>query len=295
MSEHVPLRGSCQCGRNQYLIRLPENVSDHAHVYFDSSQDNRRFHGSPLTAWLRVPLSWYQSHTQSYFPDETHASIRRIFSPYHAPHTQRVFCGFCGTPLTYWSEVPRDEADYMSVSLGSLFGEHQRKLEDLDLLPPAVPSSDEEEEEDDDEVEEVPRVAGAEVEVAGKEDEEEQETYAEHESEQEAKVVAIPATASGDQPTSSRVVIPALADGGGSGLSRSYRQGTLGGIPWFEEMIEGSQLGRLMKMRRGVGVSDDHSTTVEWEISEWSSDAPGAHRQAGVGLPIQAGKRKRGV
>ncbi|PYI26875.1 hypothetical protein BP00DRAFT_354903, partial [Aspergillus indologenus CBS 114.80] len=226
-------------------------------VYFDSSQDNRRFQGSPLTAWLRVPLSWYQSHTQSYFPDETHAGIRRIFSPHHAPHTQRVFCGFCGTPLTYWSEVPRDEADFMSVSLGSLFGEHQRKLEDLDLLPP-----------------------GAE---------------AEQEPESEGKVVAVPAAASSDPPTPSRVVIPAAAGGDGSGLSRSYRQGTFGGIPWFEEMIEGSQLGRLMKTRRGVGVSDDHSTTVEWEISEWSSDATGAQRPAGVGLPLQAGKRKRGL
>ncbi|RAH73130.1 uncharacterized protein BO66DRAFT_418211 [Aspergillus aculeatinus CBS 121060] len=241
MAEHIPLRGSCQCGRNQYLIRLPDDVTDHAHVYFDSSQDNRRFHGSPLTAWLRVPLSWYQSHTQSFFPDETHASIRRIFSPHHAPHTQRVFCGFCGTPLTYWSEVPRDEADFMSVSLGSLFGEHQRKLEDLDLLPPAVPSSDDEDEEEDDEVEEVPRVGEA----------------------------------SSDRPTPSRVVIPAAAGADGSGLSQSYRQGTFGGIPWFEEMIEGSQLGRLMKTRRGMGVSDDHSTTVEWEISEWSSDATG--------------------
>ncbi|RAK78384.1 uncharacterized protein BO72DRAFT_476675 [Aspergillus fijiensis CBS 313.89] len=278
MAEHVPLRGSCQCGRNQYLIRLPDDVTDHAHVYFDSSQDNRRFHGSPLTAWLRVPLSWYQSHTQSFFPDETHASIRRIFSPHHAPHTQRVFCGFCGTPLTYWSEVPRDEADFMSVSLGSLFGEHQRKLEDLDLLPPAVPSSDDEDEEEDDEVEEVLRVGEVEVEDA---DEEEEEAEAEQELESEGKVVAVPATASSDRPTSTRVVIPAAAGGDGSGLSRSYRQGTFGGIPWFEEMIEGSQLGRLMKTRRGVGVSDDHSTTVEWEISEWSSDATGAQKPAG--------------
>ncbi|RAL16850.1 uncharacterized protein BO97DRAFT_402461 [Aspergillus homomorphus CBS 101889] len=295
MTDPVPLRGSCQCGRNQYLIRLSDNVTDHAQVYFDSSEDNRRSHGSPLTAWLRVPLSWYQSHTQSYFPDETHASIRRIFSPHHAPHTQRVFCGFCGTPLTYWSENPREEADFMSVSVGSLLGEDQRMLEDLDLLPPVAPSSDEGEEvedEDEDDVEEVPRVVEGELIDM---DEEAEDVEPEQEPEREGKVVAVPAAASSDQPTSSRVVIPAATGRGGSGLSRSYRQGTLGGIPWFEEMIEGSQLGRLMKMRRGVGVSDDQSTTVEWEISEWSSDAPGTYRQAGVGLPLQAGKRKRGL
>ncbi|GAA86802.1 similar to An01g13960 [Aspergillus luchuensis IFO 4308] len=148
MTSHQHLRGSCQCGRNQYQIRLPDNITDHAHVYLDTGRDNRRFHAAPLTAWLRVPLTWYQSHTQSYFPDETHSTIRRIFSPHHAPHTQRVFCGYCGTPLTFWSEDPREEAEYMSVSIGSLFGDGQRMLEDLELLPPESPphSSDEERE-----------------------------------------------------------------------------------------------------------------------------------------------------
>lgn len=36
-----PLRGSCSCGRNQYLIRIPDDVTDHAEVYFDDSSDNR--------------------------------------------------------------------------------------------------------------------------------------------------------------------------------------------------------------------------------------------------------------
>ncbi|GLA65018.1 hypothetical protein AtubIFM54640_006755 [Aspergillus tubingensis] len=252
MTSHEHLRGSCQCGRNQYQIRLPEDITDHAHVYLDTGRDNRRFHAAPLTAWLRVPLTWYQSHTQSYFPDETHSTIRRIFSPHHAPHTQRVFCGYCGTPLTFWSEDPREEADYMSVSIGSLFGDGQRMLEDLELLPPESPphSSDEERETEEEELEP----------VKGKE-----------------KVVVSPATAQ-QNTRSSDVVIPS-----GSAVSRSYRHGTLGGIPWFEEMVEGSRLGRMMKTRRGVGVSDDQSTSFEWEISEWTSDSTQA-----------AGKRKRG-
>lgn len=37
-----PLRGSCSCGRNRYLIRiLGDNVTDHAQIHFDSSSDNR--------------------------------------------------------------------------------------------------------------------------------------------------------------------------------------------------------------------------------------------------------------
>ena len=37
-----PLRGSCSCGRNRYLIRiLDDDVTDHAQIHFDSSSDNR--------------------------------------------------------------------------------------------------------------------------------------------------------------------------------------------------------------------------------------------------------------
>ncbi|PWY90057.1 hypothetical protein BO70DRAFT_359046 [Aspergillus heteromorphus CBS 117.55] len=283
MTDIEPLRGSCQCGRNQYQIRLPDDVTDHAHVYFDASRDNRRFHASPLTAWLRVPLTWYQSHTQSYFPDETHNTIRRIFSPHHAPHTQRVFCGYCGTPLTYWRDEPREEAEYMSVSIGSLHGDDQRMLEDLDLLPPESPSVSSDEE--------------AEEEGEGSDDEEDEDNEEGEEEDDEEKgfgrpkrarqVVVTPAAASQDVPPSN-VVIPR-----GTELSRSYRHGTLGGIPWFEELIDGSRLGRLMKTRRGVGVSDDQSTSFEWEVTEWTSGESGARRQ--VGSTTQAaGKRKRG-
>ena len=39
------------------------------------------------------------------------------------------------------------------------------------------------------------------------------------------------------------------------------------GTPWFEEMIQGSELGRI-KRRRGGGTSSDGHTEVEWEITE---------------------------
>ncbi|KAJ5167340.1 Glutathione-dependent formaldehyde-activating enzyme/centromere protein V [Penicillium canariense] len=248
---HDPLHGSCSCGRNEYMIQIPDDVTDHAQIYFDTSRDNRRFHGTPLTAWLRVPLEWYQSHTQSFFPDETHSSIRRTFTPRHAPQTRRVFCGFCGTPLTFWTEEPSDEANFMSVTIGSLFGEDQRALEDLELLP---------------------------------EDSDEEDSKAER---------AISSVlAPGSELAASGIVVPSNRD---SNISRSFRRGTAGGIPWFEEMIEGSRLGRLMRARRGMGVSEDQSTSIEWEISEWHDDGTGGLVRESVHASGPAsGKRKRG-
>jgi hypothetical protein len=82
-----------------------------------------------------VPIAWYHSHTRSYYPDETHSNIRRTFTPLHTPHCKRIFCGFCGTPLTYWTEEPVSESDYLQVTVGSLLGDDIRALEDLDLLP----------------------------------------------------------------------------------------------------------------------------------------------------------------
>jgi hypothetical protein len=61
--------------------------------------------------------------------------IRKIFTPVHEPHCKRIFCGYCGTHLTYWSETPEEEANYMNVTVGSIFGEDLRTLEDLGLLP----------------------------------------------------------------------------------------------------------------------------------------------------------------
>ena len=45
------------------------------------------------------------------------------------------------------------------------------------------------------------------------------------------------------------------------------------GSPWFEEMIEGSRMGRL-KRRRGGQISSDGSTRVEWEVTEFDGGEP---------------------
>lgn len=38
---HQPLQGSCLCGRNEYTIQIPDDVADHAQIYFDTSRDSR--------------------------------------------------------------------------------------------------------------------------------------------------------------------------------------------------------------------------------------------------------------
>ena len=176
--------------------------------------------------------------------------------------------------MTYWSESPRNEADFVSVTIGSLHGDDQRTLEDLDLLP----GSSEDEEEDD--------------------EEEEPESEEEVDDEVPASRHPVPASSTATAaPPSSSVVVPTF--GSEPLLTRSTRHGTASGIPWFEEMIEGSRLGRVMKGRRGMGVSDDDSTKIQWEVSEWHDDGTGgAVRQMQSSSSSysrdSSGKRKRG-
>ena len=61
--------------------------------------------------------------------------IRKIFTPAREPHSKRIFCGYCGTHLTHWTEAVANETDYLNVTVGSLFGEDLRTLEELGLLP----------------------------------------------------------------------------------------------------------------------------------------------------------------
>lgn len=44
------------------------------------------------------------------------------------------------------------------------------------------------------------------------------------------------------------------------------------GVPWFEEMIEGSELGRI-KRQRGGQSSVDGRSKVEWEVVEFATEA----------------------
>lgn len=99
---------------------------------------------SPFAAYLRVPLSWYHSATFAHLPDETHRSIRRTFASPFAPGSHRsVFCGYCGTPLSAWTEREPQLADTICLTLGSLLEEDLGRLEEWGLLPGDEESEDE--------------------------------------------------------------------------------------------------------------------------------------------------------
>lgn len=142
----------------------------------------------------------------------------------------------------------------MSVTVGSIFGEDQRILEDLDLLPMGSPS---------------------------------EELLPVH---QPATMTSTPQTSN----LTSSATTEVLPRGPGTNFSRSFREGTSSGIPWFEEMIQGSQLGRVGKSRRGMGVSNDGSTKIEWEVSEWHDDGTGGSPEfeSASGPAGATGKRK---
>lgn len=68
--------------------------------------------------------------------------IRKTFTSAHEPNSKRNFCGYCGTHLTYWREIPEDEANYVNVTVGSLYGQDLGTLAELGLLPDEVSDSD---------------------------------------------------------------------------------------------------------------------------------------------------------
>ena len=49
---------------------------------------------------------------------------------------------------------------------------------------------------------------------------------------------------------------------------RTERRGTRGDLSWFEEMISGSALGRSRRTQRGMGMTADGTTKVEWEVTD---------------------------
>ncbi|KAI1100007.1 hypothetical protein F4804DRAFT_63029 [Jackrogersella minutella] len=135
MSSGRALRGSCHCGRNQYIVQIPSGASEVAQILFDSTASHRISLATPLSAFLRVPLPWYHSRIFPFFQDESRASIRRVYSHPAEQHSIRQFCGYCGTPLSYWSEEPRSEAEYIRLTLGSLLSEDLRDLEEMGMIP----------------------------------------------------------------------------------------------------------------------------------------------------------------
>ncbi|KAL8655286.1 MAG: hypothetical protein Q9210_000989 [Variospora velana] len=191
MAEEMTLYGECSCGRNRYTIANPPSLSDTFSIVHDEEAEH----------------------------DETHSAIKRTFTPLHAPHTKRQFCGFCGTFLTHWSEKPKGDADWVHVNLGSLWSESVEKLVDEGVF-----------------------------------------------------------TASADDERTTRAVAENVSKGTSVPEVRHLQ-----GAQWKEEMIDGSQLGRI-KRRRGGQRSADGKSRIEWEFVEFTEEP----RDAGG----STGKRK---
>ncbi|TID27016.1 hypothetical protein E2P81_ATG01473 [Venturia nashicola] len=138
--------GTCACGRNTYVIEIPNASSQLAQVYLDNSSSNRRHLAAPITAWLRVPLSWFHSTTYAFFPDETHRTIRRTFVSPFDESTRRQFCGYCGTQISQWRENGQGDADFIHLTLGSLIDEDLDRLRQHGILEFEGESEEEDEE-----------------------------------------------------------------------------------------------------------------------------------------------------
>ncbi|GAB1320742.1 hypothetical protein MFIFM68171_10952 [Madurella fahalii] len=229
MSADRLLRGGCHCGRNRYIIQFPkdETTAHLAQVLFNPQpsshhpSSHKLATGSPLPAYLRVPLQWYHSSTCAFFPDETNAQIKRVYTSPRERHSMRHFCGFCGTPLSYWSEEPRSEADFIQLTLGSLSPGDLADLEDLGLLPGSPASG------------------------AGSEDEGD--------------------AAEGGGDTN-------MLEAAGRGLAASLGHlGTVGALPWFDSLTDGSRLGTLRRAK-GKGTNASGTVRVEWEVVEWTEE-----------------------
>jgi hypothetical protein len=252
------LRGSCACGRNRYVVHIPHDAQQSAQILLDTSSHSResralpgrkerkpsganatpgRLQASPLTAFLRIPLAWFQSSTIAFFPDETHQTIRRTFSP--AVHSylegdddkeddddaasgrsssslRHQFCGYCGTPLARWDASSREAERFVALTLGSLLDEDVEQLDVLGLLGESEWESD---------------------------DHDEQPPQPQQQQQHEHK-------------------LQVAEDPLGWVVRRA-------GAPWFEDMVRDSRLGRLRSRRGGVE-SADGTVSVEMEIVEFS-------------------------
>ncbi|KAK4146340.1 uncharacterized protein C8A04DRAFT_35053 [Dichotomopilus funicola] len=233
-----PLRGGCRCRRNLYIIRFPkeqEDINQLAKVLFSSDPHHRATLGTPLPTYLRVPLQHYQSLTFPQYSNETNSQIHRVYREPGIDYAMHHFCGFCGTPLSYWSESPRTEADFIHLTLGSLLPEDLGDLEEWGLLgrlgssgPSSGASSG-------------ASSRGISPEKGGEERGEERGKGKENE------------------------------DGNNSQLGP---RGTdrVGVLPWFDRLTEGSRLGRTLRRTTGVGSDQTGNVRVEWEIVEWTEE-----------------------
>ncbi|KAF7192873.1 hypothetical protein HII31_05787 [Pseudocercospora fuligena] len=260
MADLNHLVGACACERNYYNITFPSESASLAQVFFDNSSSSRRATAAPVTAWLRVPLDWYSSATFAQFPDESHASIKRTFhtpaSSRLLPPMRRQFCGYCGTTLTAYNEAQQAQGyggrdSTLDVTLSSLLNESLDRLESLRILP------------DSDSDEDSVRSPTEGLVRGGTIDNED------HIPTNEENPGGV------DAPSGATTVPVRTSQQRAAAPHRMHSRG----VPYFEEMIEHSRLGRI-KRQRGGHTSRDGTSSVQWEIVEIGGEEPTSNATA---------------
>ncbi|KAL5629337.1 hypothetical protein BROUX41_001944 [Berkeleyomyces rouxiae] len=292
MASMRPLRGSCHCGRYRYIVERPLDTTESVPVLIDANRLHETSVASPLPAFLRVPLSWYHSSTHALFPDESRTAISRFYSPADSS-CRRNFCGFCGTPLSFWSEEPHSEAEYIQVSLGSLLREDLHDLEELGYVLGS-----------EDETERPAHVVepGSELTASSANSGSSHGTKGEPPN---TRAVGSKVGTSEARNRSTNTVDMSKKDS----FSKSQpllHQRVSTQLPWFEGFFDDFMAKGRLHRHHGTHTSKDGSTHVEWEVVEWTGDADeqdntkeeeegqegGAMKAVGT---ASQGKRKLGV
>ncbi|KAK4106701.1 hypothetical protein N658DRAFT_27644 [Parathielavia hyrcaniae] len=288
MSFDRPLRGGCHCGRNLYIIQFPQNYThdpaataratattdQSARVLFHSHPSHLSALATPLPSYLRVPLSWCHTLTVPFHADETRAQIRRVYDD-ERRRAKRHFCGFCGTPLSYWSEEPGGEADFIQLTLGSLHPEDLGDLEELGLLGEGGGSEGEGEGGEGDEGGGSGRSRSGSLTRSSPSSSSSSSPLAQTEGEGEVEGGKEGASGGGEIGMGGGAIVVGTGREPGVVRAGGVTMGRVGALPWFDSLVEGSRLGRLRRAR-GRGMNRSGIVRVEWEIVEWSDEEAGA-------------------
>lgn len=207
-----------------------------------------RSQASPVTAWLRVPLDYYHSSTFAYYPDESHSTIKRSFhTPAPRPGHAPTRRQFCGYCGTHLTSWNEGHPSGGDSTADYIDVTLGSLLdESLNKL-------------------------------------EQLKLYTDLDSESESGLVKDDEAQVDNDTHIPTTEPPARTSGRSRGVGLHRMQGR--GIPYFEEMVENSRLGRI-KRQRGGQTSADGRATVQWEVIEiGGEDEP----MADPGVSVETG------
>lgn len=230
-----------------------------------------------------MPIEWLSSSTHAFYPDESNVIIRRTYTHPSQSRSKRSFCGFCGTPISYWTEEPASEAEYISLALGSIVHADLLMLDALGLVHAAR--------NDDDNDTTASLLASVPLRIVGGRRDGASRSQTKKNKKQKTT------TPAGEQDRPSRTAVHNAQDDAKSAV----KTGSVGalpkptpgtatetsvvsrasepvklfesfGVPWFDALISGSRLHKSGNLKRTTGSSQskDGRMRSEWEIVEWT-------------------------